>query len=212
MHEFSWSERRKPRNPNRIAGVSAGVRSWPYRWRREQQLLHFPWFFHFVSSFSPHSYSLPLPLFVYILPLQIYFIPFHFPSSYIFFFSCYVFILFINFHWLPFPASSCPPFLSAQWCVSFLCHLVGTVEWIRHAACVITVVLCRFGGDSGERRYKAEGESRTLNPEAGFLSSLPMKYLNAWTKKKQGCCRCCCWMACSQWLVTMKNVVHTCSG
>lgn len=75
---------------------------------------------------------------------------------------------------------------------SFLCHLVGTVEWIRHTACMITVVLCRYGGGSGKRRRKAECESRKLNPEAGFLSSLPMKHLNACTKKKQGCCRCCC--------------------
>ena len=81
----------------------------------------FPGFSHFVSSFSPHSYSLPLPLFVYVLPLQIYVIPFQSPFLYIFFssffFSCYIFILFINFHRLPFPVSSCSPFLSAQWCV-----------------------------------------------------------------------------------------------
>ena len=50
---------------------------------------------------------------------------------------------------------------------------------------MITVVLCRFGGESGKRRHKAEGERRKLNPEAGFLSSLPMKYLNACKKKKK---------------------------
>ena len=74
---FPKANEEKPHNPDRIAGASTGIRSWPYRRRREQQLRHFPWFFHFVSSFSSHSYSLPLPLFVYILPLQI--IPFHSP-------------------------------------------------------------------------------------------------------------------------------------
>jgi len=41
--------------------------------------------------------------------------------------------------------------------------LVGTVEWIQHTACMITVILCRSGGGSGKRRFKAEGESRKLN-------------------------------------------------